>query len=756
MKNYIIHLDKPAETFLTSTAIGNGSMGAMLFGNPHKERIVLSEESIWSGEEHDTTYPQFREDLARVRKMYLSGDKYTLDEEMEAAAEKCVSTIKSCEYAGAVEIDFDDKSEAENYKRDLHLNNAVSTVSYTKNGVNITQEAFCAYADEVIAVKISSSDKISFTLNYSRECFDEYKNENGINTYLSHTQFGDHKVCVGIKAVTDGTKEEKDGVIRIENSLETVIYISITTDFAFGEEYKNTCLDILTEADNYDTILLNHIADFSSLFERSDIDFEADEELEKLPVNERLQRLKDDKTAEDNSLYSLYFAFGKYLCLSSSREGTLPAHLQGVWVNTMENPWNADYHTNINLQMNYWLCEVANLSECHMQLFDYMNNFLLESGKKTAEVNYGCRGTVLHHLSDLYGFTTPADGIWGIWPMGGGWLATHMFQHYLYTLDKDFLKDTAYEYIKQSALFFIDYMFEDNEGRLLSGPSMSPENEYYLETPDGEKKSVTICFSPAMDTEIIGNVLRDYIETENILGIDEKTKAEAQAALAKMPKLSIGKHGQLMEWLEDYDEPEPGHRHISHAFALYPSNEITRSTPELWDAIQKTLERRLSHGGGHTGWSRAWLICLFARLHKGKDAYENVKELFRLSTFDNLFDSHPPRIFQIDGNFGGAAGIAETLLHSHEGFISVLPAAHEGLSGSFKGLKARGNIEVGATFKNGAPLSLTLKSEIAQSVKVELPSENSVLYLDGEAISKEYGLFVIELEADKELTFEIK
>ena len=211
-----------------------------------------------------------------------------------------------------------------------------------------------------------------------------------------------------------------------------------------------------------------------------------------------------------------------------------------------------------------------------------------------------------------------------------------------------------------------------------------------------------------------------------------------------------------MEWLEDFDEPEPGHRHISHAFALYPSNEITRSTPELWDAIQKTLERRLSHGGGHTGWSRAWLICLFARLHKGKDAFENVKELFRLSTFDNLFDSHPPRIFQIDGNFGGAAGIAETLLQSHEGFISVLPAAHEGLSGSFSGLKARGNIEVGATFKNGTPLTLTLKSAFTQSVKIELPSENSVLYLDGKAVCKENTLFTVELEADKELTFEIK
>ena len=263
MKDYIIHLDKPAETFLTSTAIGNGSMGAMIFGNPHTERIVLSEESIWSGEERDTTAPNFKDDLARVRKMYLSGDKYTLDEEMEAAAEKCVSTIKSCEYAGAVEIDFDDKTDVANYKRDLHLNNAVSTVSYTKNGINITQEAFCAYADEVIAIKISSSDKISFTLNYSRECFDEHKNENSINTYLSHTQHGDHNLCVGIKAVTDGSKEEKDGAIRIENSLETVIYISITTDFAFGKEYKDVCFDILSEADNYDSVLLNHIADFS-------------------------------------------------------------------------------------------------------------------------------------------------------------------------------------------------------------------------------------------------------------------------------------------------------------------------------------------------------------------------------------------------------------------------------------------------------------------------------------------------------------
>lgn len=754
MKNYVLNLGSPAETFLTSTAIGNGSMGAMLFGKTDTERIVLSEESIWSGEEKNTTAPQFKEDIKKVRQMYLDGER-DLDDIMTEAAKKAVSTINSCEYAGAVELDFDDKSPVTDYKRDLCLNNAVSSVSYTKNGINIVEEAFCSYADEVVAIKFSSSDKISFTLSYQRECFDEHKSENDCEMYYSHTMYGEHNLSVGIKVLTNGEKSVSEGKIRIENSLETVIFINITTDFAFGKEYKSVCLDILSESVDYDALLLNHIADFSGLFEKSDISFEGDEELEKLPIGVRLQRLRDDKTADDPALYSLYFSYGKYLCLSSSREGTLPAHLQGVWVNTMQNPWNADYHTNINLQMNYWLCEVANIGDCHMQLFDYMNNFLLESGKKTAEINYGCRGTVLHHLSNIYGFTTPADGIWGIWPIGGAWLATHMFQHYLYTLDKEYLKETAYEYIKQCALFFIDYMFEDNEGRLLSGPSMSPENEFYIETPEG-KKEVFICFSPAMDTEIIGNVLRDYIETENILGIDHETKEEAKMVLAKMPKLSIGKHGQLMEWLEDFDEPEPGHRHISHAFALFPGNEITRSTPELWDAIQKTLDRRLSHGGGHTGWSRAWLICLFARLRKGDEAYHNIRELFRLSTFDNLFDSHPPKIFQIDGNFGGAAGIAETLLHSHEGFISILPAVQHNLSGSFTRLKARGNIEVSADFKNGTLLSVSLQSEIAQTVKIELPDENTALYLDGEALSKENGLFSVELEADKKVSFEVK
>ena len=370
--------------------------------------------------------------------------------------------------------------------------------------------------------------------------------------------------------------------------------------------------------------------------------------------------------------------------------------------------------------MNYWLPEVANISECHLALFDYMNNYLLESGKKTAKENYHCKGTVLHHLSDIYGFTTPADGIWGVWPMGGAWLSFHLWEHFLFTNDIDFLRDTAYNYLHECALFFMDFMFEGPDGYLLSGPSMSPENEYYP-IEGNENITATIAFSPTMDIEIIGGTLRNYIATEKLLGINPEDMQKAEETLKKLPPLKVGKNGCLMEWLEDYGEPEPGHRHISHAFGLYPDNMITEATPELFDAIRKTLERRLSFGGGHTGWSRAWLINLFARLKDGNKTYEHLRLLLTKSTLTNLFDIHPP--FQIDGNFGGAAGIAESLIQSHEDYISILPAAKAGLTGSFTNLKARGNIYVSAVFENSNVKEVTLYAPDNMTVALKVNGE---------------------------------
>lgn len=720
MKTHEIKLSSPAENWEHASPIGGGSFGAMLFGGTDTEKIYLCEETIWSGEERDTTIKDFKERVDTIRKMYLDGKITEIDPWAEKYLGEGIERVFSYEYAGLLEIDFHDKSEATDYQRNLLLNTGIFETSYRKNGNLITETAFSSYSDETTAIKLFAEKEISFDLVFSREETESVTFLNDLLLIRAKTAYGKHRFAVGIKIETDGDIEYKGGKVTVKNTVDTVLFIAIATEFNFDSDFEAVCLDILSEADDFEEMKDAHTADFSSLFNRSDIELYSSEEIQALTTDERIMRIKNDENAVDDGLYALYFAFGKYLLISSSREGTLPANLQGVWVEKMENPWNSDYHTNINLQMNYWLPEVANISECHLALFDYMNNYLLESGKKTAKENYHCKGTVLHHLSDIYGFTTPADGIWGVWPMGGAWLSFHLWEHFLFTNDIDFLRDTAYNYLHECALFFMDFMFEGPDGYLLSGPSMSPENEYYP-IEGNEDITATIAFSPTMDIEIIGGTLRNYIATEKLLGINPEDMQKAEETLKKLPPLKVGKNGCLMEWLEDYGEPEPGHRHISHAFGLYPDNMITEATPELFDAIRKTLERRLSFGGGHTGWSRAWLINLFARLKDGNKTYEHLRLLLTKSTLTNLFDIHPP--FQIDGNFGGAAGIAESLIQSHEDYISILPAAKAGLTGSFTNLKARGNIYVSAVFENSNVKEVTLYAPDNMTVALKVNGE---------------------------------
>lgn len=751
MNEHKLFLSKPAECWSNAFPVGNGSMGAMLFGGTDEEKIYISEESIWNGGKTNADGTHFREKIQEMRKMYLDGAK-SFDDWAKKNISDGIFCVKSNEYAGVVTLTFADKSPAENYRREIDLVNGVFTASYKKGDCEYKEEAFASYSSEIAAVRISSSQKTAFAVGFDRENICSLTYNDGVLLAKCVTADGGHAFAVGLTVQGDCKVSYYDGKILVSDSTSAFISIAAATEFNFGEAYADTCEDILDESDSWENIYASHVEDFSSLAGASDIVFASSDELENMPFDARLRRLKEDENAKDDGLAALYFAFGKYLLISSSRESTLPANLQGVWVEKLENPWNADYHTNINLQMNYWLPEVANISSCHLPLFDYMNDYLLESGKKTAESYYGCRGTVLHHLSDIYGFTSPADGLWGVWPMGGAWLSTHMWEHWLFTRDKEFLSDTAYGYMSECARFFVDYLFEAPDGTLRSGPSMSPELDYYADTPEHNVKAY-ICFSPTMDTEIITACLRNYIACEDILKRDKRLKAKAEAALAKLPPLKVGKHGQLMEWLEDYDETDPGHRHISHAFALYPDNAINADTPELFDAVRKTVERRLANGGGHTGWSRAWLINLFARLGDGENAEKHLRLLFTRSTLDNMFDNHPP--FQIDGNFGGAAGIAEMLLQSHMGYISLLPAAGKDVSGSFSKLKARGNIEVSADFSHGKTERFVLCAAKKGTVKVRADDMTGVTDEAGNVIAPVDGFFEIFLPAGKPQTFTV-
>ena len=438
-----------------------------------------------------------------------------------------------------------------------------------------------------------------------------------------------------------------------------------------------------------------------------------------LPTDERLERVK--RGEPDSALEALYFQFGRYLLMASSRPGGLPANLQGLWNDSMSPPWDSDYHLNINLQMNYWPAEVSNLAETHLPLFDYIDS-LRAPGRQTAKIHYGARGFVAHHISDIWGFTSPGDlPRSGLWPTGAAWLIQHLWEHYQFHPDREFLA-RAYPVMKEASEFFVDYLVSDAKGRLVSGPSVSPENRYRL--PNGQVG--ILCMGPSMDHQIISGLFTQTIRSAEILDRDREFRTRLQEMARRLPPPQIGKHGQIMEWSEDYEEPEPGHRHISQLFALHPGDAISvRQTPELARAARATIERRLQHGGGHTGWSRAWIINFWARLEDGERAHENLVALLAKSTLPNLWDLHPP--FQIDGNFGGTAGIAEMLLQSHAGELHLLPALPKAWDeGAFTGLRARGSVQVDAAWNKGLLTAVTLRPGMTGRHRIRAGSRQRV------------------------------
>lgn len=729
------------ESWNEALPIGNGAIGAMVFGGIDKERIQLNEDTLWyGGGGRNRVNPDAKDNYKKIRELLKEGrikEAQKLGKLSMVAGPDCERIYST---AGNMMLDFEEKAEtATDYVRSLDMAEAIAKVKYTIDGTIFEREAFCSEPDNVFAMRATADKekKLHYIVSLNREKeLDENKatatNEISMTGIMGGK--GGVSFCVTVRVVqTDGKVYTLGNNILLEEATEAVLLVAIRTSF-YGDNPEEWCKKVLdkAEAKSYAELKSSHIEDYRKLYDRVSFSLgteEQEKELCALPTNERLARVQNGET--DLGLIVQYFYFGRYLLIASSREGTQPANLQGIWNHSFNPPWGSKYTININTEMNYWLAENCNLSECHLPLFDLLKR-MLPNGQQVAKDMYGCRGFVAHHNTDLYGDCAPQDIYMPatIWPMGAAWLCTHIWERYSYTLDKEFLADN-YELLKETATFFLDYMFIDDKGQLVTGPSVSPENTYIH--PSGEKG--TLCNGPSMDSQIIIDIFNACLKSSEILGNETADIAEMneniREALKKIPKPAIGKYGQVMEWEHDYEESNLGHRHISHLYALHPSNQINdKDTPELMKAARVTLERRLAHGGGHTGWSRAWIINMWARLKDGEKVFENVQALLQKSTSINLFDMHPP--FQIDGNFGGTAGIAEALMQSHAGVIELLPALPKEWSiGSIKGLKARGNIELDFSWKDGKVTECTLRSLKGSDIYVQLPGSNEVKSFTG-------------------------
>lgn len=767
--SYKLHFAQPANKWPDALPVGNGRLGAVVFGQPAMERIQLNEESIWDGEpRRDRNNPKAGEAVPKIRELLFAG-KIVEAEAMAKSDMLSVPQRMPCyQTMGDLHLDFGPMGfgsgvHTEEYRLELGLDTAIVTTHFSHEGTRYVREVFSSAPDQVIAVRLTASDpgKLGFRVWLDRP--DHFTTMAMEDNRLSMTgqaiPLNDNpglpvkEKPVGVRFYTEllvladkvGTsKRSADGMsLEVNGATSVTLLLDCATSYRYPSKDGGARSPIegdqnamraavqsslrLASEKNYAALRERHVADHQRYFRRAEFSLGADPNAA-IPTDQRVQHIKDG--GEDIHLLPLYFQFGRYMLLSSSRPGTLAANLQGIWNEAIDPPWGSKYTVNINAEMNYWLAERANLAECHTCLFDLLDATRIP-GALTAEKYYGARGSVVHHNTDIWGDSGPIDGLGGgIWAMGGAWISLHMWDHFAYGGDLKFLQERAYPTLREHAQFLLDYVTPapagtPYAGHLVTGPSCSPENKYKL--PDGQ--SFNLCMGPTMDIAITRAVLTRLLEAGALLpeaAIDEEVQKRAKIALDQLPPYRITHDDRLQEWPEDYADQEPGHRHISHLFGLFPEDQITLSaTPELAHAARGTLDKRLAAGGGSTGWSRSWIINCMARLQDGDAAYENVLQLFRQSTRHNLFDvcglkENSP--FQIDGNLGGPTGLIEMLLQSHAGVVRLLPALPMAWpNGSFRGLRARCGLEVDLVWKDGRATTATMRTSRDQSHHIAAP-----------------------------------